>query len=464
MTAATTAAGPHPIPADGGALPRLLPPACRPAGLAAHLGLHGPLPYRGAARALIADVRASGLTGRGGAAFPVHRKLEVVAAARPGRAVVVGNGAEGEPASHKDEALLTLAPHLVLDGLQLAAEAVGAGRAILYVRHDVLGRTRIEARISERTATGLDRVPVSVIPAPGRFLAGQESALSSLVSGAAAVPRFTPPRVSERGVDGRPTLVQNVETLAHLALVARYGPAWFRSLGTLSEPGTMLCTLRQADGSVTVAEAAIGTPLATLLDLRAASAILIGGYHGAWIPVRQAATLALSNAALRPVGGFLGAGVLAALPARRCGLAEAARVARYLARESAGQCGPCRNGLPAIAAATTELAGPPLSAHLDPNPSPPAAPHLSAHLDPNPSPPAAPHPGPRVLADLTRWAGLVEGRGACHHPDGTVRFLRSALRTFGDEVGEHVRGRCTGSDGRPFLPVPAGRADGDEGS
>ena len=438
-SATTPVAPARPGPAGGGGLPRLLPPAGLAAdlaadlaaGLAAHLGRHGPVPYRDATRALIADVRAAGLTGRGGAAFPAYRKLEAVAAARPGRAVVAGNGAEGEPASHKDEALLTLAPHLVLDGLQLAAEAVGAGRAILYVRRDVLRRTQIETRISERPATGLDRVPVRVIPAPGRFLAGQESALSSLVSGAAAVPRFTPPPVFERGVDGRPTLVQNVETLAHLALVARYGPAWFRGLGTLSEPGTMLCTLRQADGSVTVVEAAIGTPLAALLDLRAASAVLVGGYHGAWIPARQATRLTLSNAALRPLGGFLGAGVLAALPAGRCGLAEAARVARYLARESAGQCGPCRNALPAIAAAMTELAGP--------------------------------RPGPRVIADLTRWAGLVEGRGACHHPDGTVRFLRSALLVFADEVREHERGRCTGPGGRPFLPVPAGPAARDGG-
>jgi NADH:ubiquinone oxidoreductase subunit F (NADH-binding) len=425
-TAPVTPAEHGPAPAGGDGLPRLLPPAGQPAGLAAHLDRHGPLPYRGAPRALIADVRAGGLTGRGGAAFPVHRKLEAVASARPGRAVVVGNAAEGEPASHKDEALLALAPHLVLDGLQLAAEAVGAGRVILYVRRDILDRTGIRTQFPERHRRGLDRAPVEVSPAPGRFLAGQESALASQISGGAAVPAFTPPRVFERGVDGRPTLVQNVETLAHLALIARYGPAWFRGLGTLEEPGTMLCTLRQADGSVTVAEAAIRTPLAALLDLRAASAVLVGGYHGAWIAAGPAASLTLSNASLRPPGAFTGAGVLAALPAGRCGLAESARVVRYLALESAGQCGPCVNGLPSIASAMGELAGP--------------------------------RPHPRVLADLSRWAGLVEGRGACHHPDGTVRFLRSALTVFADEIREHERGRCAAPGAPAFLPVPAGPA------
>jgi len=225
-------------------------------------------------------------------------------------------------------------------------------------------------------------------------------------------------------VDGRPTLVQNVETLAHLALIARYGASWFRAAGTPEEPGTMLCTLRQADGSASVTEAPIGTPLAALLDLRAAQAVLTGGYHGAWIPAAQAARLPLSNAALRPLGAFVGAGVLAALPADRCGLAETARVARYLALESAGQCGPCLNGLPRIAAALTHLAGP--------------------------------WPRPEVLADLGRWAGLVEGRGACHHPDGTVRFVRSALRVFAAEIGRHQRGGCSAAGDLPFLPVPAG--------
>jgi len=424
-------AGPATPGPDTARLSRLLPPAGHPCAddLAAHLGRHGPVPYRGGVGRLIPEVRAAGLTGRGGAAFPVHRKLEAVAAARPGRAVVVGNAAEGEPASHKDQALLHLAPHLVLDGLQLAAEAVGAGRVVLYVRHDVLARAGLDAQIAQRSVRGLDRAAVELVSAPARFLAGEESALASLVSAGTAVPRFTPPRVFERGVDGRPTLVQNVETLAHLALIARYGPGWFRGLGTPDEPGTMLCTLRRADGSVNVAEAIIGTPLSGLVDSPGASAVLIGGYHGAWVPADQVPWLTLSNASLRPAGAFTGAGVLAALPADVCGLVESARVARYLALESAGQCGPCLNGLPSIAAAMGELAG------------------LAGR-----------RPDPRVLENLSRWAGLVEGRGACHHPDGTVRFLRSALQVFAAEARLHLQGRCTAASGRPFLPIPAGPA------
>ena len=152
-------------------------------------------------------------------------------------------------------------------------------------------------------------------------------------------------------------------------------------------------------------------------------AVLAGGYHGGWLSVTDARRLALCNADLRPAGVIAGAGILAALPAAHCGLAETAAVTRYLALESAGQCGPCFNGLPAIAAAMSAV--------------------------------ARPRPAERELAHLRRWAGLVTGRGACHHPDGTVRFVASALDVFAAELAEHGRGRCTGTRAGQFLPVPA---------
>jgi NADH:ubiquinone oxidoreductase subunit F (NADH-binding) len=446
MSHAATMACPSRDPGSesSGHLPRLLQSGG--ADLAGHLRLHGPQPDRGPG--LIEEVRAAGLTGRGGAAFPAAVKL-AAAAAQPGRAVVVANGAEGEPASHKDKHLLWLAPHLVLDGLQLAAEAVAARRAYLYVhRHGQLHQL-LAGALAQRAAAGGDQVAVELVEAPPRFLAGEESALASRVGGGLARPAFKRPRVFERGVGGAPTVVQNVETLAHMALIARHGAAWFRLLGTVEEPGSMIVTVHRADGTSLVQEVAIGTPLARLADLdhAPAQALLVGGYHGAWLPAAQAARLPLTNAALRPAGAMTGAGVLAALPPDRCGLAETARVLRYLAAESAGQCGPCLNGLPRIAGAFATL--------------------------------AQPEPGQRCLDDLQRWSGLVTGRGACHHPDGTVRLVRSALTVFAAEIDRHLRGRCSadrnsadqgsadqgsadrGSADRyeagqpgPFLPVP----------
>jgi NADH:ubiquinone oxidoreductase subunit F (NADH-binding) len=417
-------------------LPRLLPANGQPEDWHAHTARHGFVPYRGGPGRLIQDMQHAGLTGRGGAAFPVYRKLAAVleaASSNRRSPVVIANGAESEPASDKDATLLWMAPHLVLDGLQLAAEAVGADQAFLYThahRRDDVGRRLREAR-DQRRAAGADRVPVHLAEAPPRFLSGQETALVNYLGGGPAIPTFVPPRVTERGLAGAPTLVQNVETLAHTALIARRGPRWFRQAGTRYEPGSMLCTIRRFDGTPRIVEVPLGMPLRNLLGpLGYDGAVLIGGYHGTWVPAAETARLTLDNHSLETVGGRVGAGILIALPPDRCGLAETARTVRYLALESAGQCGPCLNGLPRIAAALVELAG--------------ARPRRQAR------------------ADVERWAGVVTGRGACHHPDGTARFVRSALFTFAAELDHHERGRCSATNTNPFLPIPADTARTEE--
>ena len=427
MTTAVSESAPGGAARQAAGLPRLLPAS--PEDLRGHLARYGAVPYRGSrdrAGVLIGDIEASGLTGRGGAAFPVYRKMAIVARARAGRKVIVANGSESEPASRKDELLLRIAPNLVLDGLQLAAEAVGATEAHLYLHY---GPTpEILRALAERASRGLDGIGVTITQAPPRFLAGQETALVNRLGGGPALPTFQPPRVTERGLGGAPTLVQNVETLAHLALIARYGPRWFRAAGTDSEPGSMLTTVYRPDANTQVFEAEIGTPLRTLLSSGAETqAWLVGGYHGTWLPMPQAAGLTLANDTLKRFEASVGAGVLVALPADRCGLTEAARVTGYLAAESAGQCGPCLNGLPRIAAGLAELAGP-------------------GHRR-------------QTRADLERWVGpknLVAGRGACSHPDGTVRFVRSALTVFASEISLHARGQCSATNRKPFLPLPNG--------
>ena len=318
-------------------LPRLLPALGQvPEGLHEHIARLGRPPE---ARDIIALVQEAGLTGRGGAAFPVHRKLAAVrdAAGRSRRPVVIANGAETEPVSDKDATLLWLAPHLVLDGLQIVANAVRADKAVLYVHADRRGDVGVALThaVTER-AGGLDAVAVEVVEAPPRFLAGQETALVNHLSGGPAVPTFGIPRITERGLAGAPTLVHNVETLAHLALIARYGPRWFRAVGTKSEPGSMLCTIRRADGKPKVAEVPLGVPLRDLTGT-GQHAVLVGGYHGTWIPADKARDLTLDDRSLGKLGARVGAGIVVALPEDRCGLAETARVVRYLALESAGQ-------------------------------------------------------------------------------------------------------------------------------
>ena len=403
--------------------PRLLPCDAGPAGLAGHTARYGPPPCglgRRQRQALIAEVGRAGLTGRGGAGFPTARKLAAVAAGHA--PVVVANGTEGEPASAKDRVLMARSPQLVLDGAVLAAELTGAGRAVIVVHRDV--REIIDEAVAERAAAGLDRVRLEVRTAADGFVAGQASAVVRWVQRGVPVPTATPPRLAQRGLRGAPTLVQNVETLAHLALIARYGAAWFRSAGTPAEPGTMLVTMLGAVREPGVLEVGIGTPVGQLLELAGGAsappqALLLGGYFGAWVDAAEASGRPFSSAGLADLGAGPGAGLIAVLPAGACGLAETARVVRYLAGESAGQCGPCRFGLPAIAGQVERLA----DGHR-------ADPGL-----------------------LRRWLGQVDGRGGCAHPDGAVRLVRSALRTFGAELERHAEGRCSGGMAR-VLPVP----------
>jgi NADH:ubiquinone oxidoreductase subunit F (NADH-binding) len=370
--------------------------------LASHLNVNGPLPWQGGPGRVLATVEASGLSGRGGAGFPMWRKLAAVGAGE--RPVVIANGAEGEPASAKDRTLLAHAVHLVLDGLQLAAEAVGADQAYAYVPAGPAAHSTSRA-LAERRSAGWDRVRTEVVEAPDLFVAGEESAVVSRVEGRAALPRDTPLRVVEKGVHGRPTLVQNVETLAHLALLVRHGVRWFRAQGTAEEPGTFLATVSGAIAKPGVYEVPCGVPLHDLLataggPTTALQAVLVGGYHGAWLPASTLGDVELSRAALAPLGASPGAGVVVALPASACGLVESARIVAYLAGQGAGQCGPCVNGLPALADTLGRL--------------------------------ARGERRPELAQRAAQLAGLVDGRGACRHPDGTARLVRSSLRTFAD--------------------------------
>lgn len=362
--------------------------------LRAHHDALGPLPT-GAHD----EVAAAGLTGRGGGGFPVARKIAAVvaASAAAGRApVVVANGAEGEPASRKDRALMRAAPHLVLDGLQVAAEATGATKAYAYVT--VEAEQAVRAALAQRT--GVDRIPVDLrTVAADHFVGGEESAVVAALEGGRALPRDKARRIVEAGVRGRPTLVQNVETLAHLALIARNGAAWFRGHGTAAEPGTLLVTVSGAVARPGVLEVEHGTPLREVLAAAGATQpapVLVGGFHGAWLAPDEVAVADLSRASLATWDATPGAGVLVVLPPGGSLLDETARIVDLLADRSARQCVACINGLPRMGGVLRALAE-------------------GTRV-------------PEAVAEGHRLAALVRGRGACHHPDGVARLFRSALR------------------------------------
>jgi NADH:ubiquinone oxidoreductase subunit F (NADH-binding) len=388
--------------------------------LAQHQRVHGELPRRDP-HELIEAIERSGLRGRGGADFPTAHKLRAVARVRRVSAVVV-NGSETEPASAKDRLLLSRLPHLVLDGAVLAARAVEAPEVIVQVGQGAApGLGALEAALAARDR---DPVPVSLVGAPDGYVAGEESAVMHHLNGGSGLPTFVPPRPFQKGFRGRPTLVQNPETLAQVALVARFGEHWYRELGTSADPGSALVTISGAVTAPGVYELAFGTPMTALLEAAGGEteplrAFLVGGYFGTWVEASRALELRLAREDLRSVGCSLGSGVLIALGRSSCGLHESARVIDYLARQSADQCGPCTYGLRSIADSVSAMAS------------------GVAH--------------PRESERVRRWASEIRGRGACHHPDGATRFIVSALDVFDEELDEHRRGRCSA---RPAgLPV-----------
>jgi len=360
---------------------------------------------------LIDTLVASGLLGRGGAGFPVGRKWQAVESRSQADARILVNGAEAEPLSAKDRALMHSRPHLVLDGALLAAGVLGAREIVLYVgaRH-IDARRSLQRAIAER---GRLRVPVRIVLAPDAYVAGEESAAVHFVNAGDARPTVTPPRPFESGIDGSPTLVQNVESLVHVALIARGGDAWYRSLGRGETRGTALVTVSGAPYGG-VREIELGTRVGEVAAVSgvapgSAHAVLLGGYFGRWLTREQAWAVPLDPQALRAAGATFGAGVISFLTADQCGVAATATVLEYMAAQSAAQCGPCVFGLRSIADTTMALATNSAVVH--------------------------------DLDRLERWTGQINGRGACRHPDGAVAMLMSAMAAFGPDFASHARGR-----------------------
>lgn len=384
--------------------PRLL--AALDVGYDEHIAAHGPMPHLDRDRlvALLDDVA---LGGRGGAGFPFADKVR----AMPNRGgTIVVNGSESEPASRKDRVLLGRAPHLVIDGALAVAAALRADDVTIAI-HDAAVAYAAHSAIPQRG----DARQVRVVRTSGGFVSGEARALVRGLGGGPAVPPGRRVHLTRGG-----TLVANAETFAQTAVAIRLGPHAFRATGTHAEPGTALLTVGGAVARPGVVEIPLGTPLGIVLTAAGVAeprAVITGGYHGTWHPGWP--QVRLSRGAMSAAGLTLGAGVLLVLDGSTCALGELFRVTTWLAAQSAGQCGPCRFGLPALAR------------------------DVAAIVNGAPDAPAA----------AQRHARMIDGRGACRHPDGTTRFVASALGSLGEEIAMH---RAHGTCGRPvrgLLPV-----------
>lgn len=370
-------------------------------GLAAHRAQYG-VPRSFRLDHLVAVLQSIRLRGRGGAGFPFAAKLATTGEGR--KAVIVVNVAEGEPASAKDCALATCRPHLILDGAVVAAQALRAREIHVVVPSE---RPRViqamRAAISERN----DSTALTLHVAGETFVAGQSSAVIELLSTRANLPVTVTVPTAVDGHRGRPTLLSNAETWAHVGRLALTGPAAYATFGLPHEPGTTLLTLASTSSPPHVVEVPYGTPFADLLgSLDDDDAVLVGGFHGCWATGRMLRSATVSLDRLAELSLPLGAGVLLRIQPEECPVELTSRIVDYLASQSAGRCGPCINGLPAMALELRQL------------------------ID-----------GPGDVTRVQDLARQVAGRGACAHPDGTVRLVRSLFEVFPAHVDQHALGR-----------------------
>jgi len=368
----------------------------------------------GQAETLLAEVTAAGVQGRGGAAFPLGVKLTTVRTSHLAGwdTVVLANGEEGEPASIKDRWLLRNRPHLVLDGLRLAAHMVGARHAHVYVS-DADAAAAVTGALAELGPDALGGVSVSLRVVDPGYVAGEETAAVRAINGGPAKPSDKPPRPFLEGIGGLPTLVSNVETLSNLPFIAAHGAAAYRSAGTDASPGTFLATVTAAGHDPVLYELPHGIGFAELLaqhglapeSIRGA---LLGGYF-AGLANRDVLEATVDHAGFAGIGAALGCGAIA-LITTECPVAVAASVLEYFSRENAGQCGSCFNGTAAMAAVAVALRD------------------GTADAD--------------DLARLRRWSQVLRGRGACGTLDAATNVAASLLDKFGADVDAHLANAC----------------------
>lgn len=406
MTTATQVrhAWQYPVPTAG----RLLP--TEPVGnYSEHRARYGPPPAIPLGQ-LVRLAEEAGMAGRGGAGFPLSRKLSAVAAAGKG-AVLLVNWCEGDPTSVKDLALAERSPHLVLDGAVTMAGALQARRLIVAAHEGSAILRLVTAAVVERPQAAA----LELLTVPRRFVASEASSLVSLVNDHDARPLGRLAPIWEHGVDGRPTLVTNAETAAQLAVLAAVGSRNFAAAGDPSEPGTALISIGGRVARPGAYETATGSRLADVLAAAGAPEFgwaLVGGLAGGWIEVDRLARSRFTTAALRAAGVPRGVGSITVL-GEGCVLAETSRALAYLAEAGAGRCGPCMFGLPAIAGDMADLSA----------------------------------GDPDALARLNRRFPVIQMRGGCAHPDGAVALARSAVTAVTGPLRGHLddhlrRGGC----------------------
>lgn len=377
-------------------------------------------------------VKASGLRGRGGAGFLTWKKWEMVIQQSEKKRYLCCNAAEDEPGTFKDRYLLRSNPHQLIEGVLLAAFATGADEAYLFINcryeeelqfmEDALKASKIHGHWGERSKSG---ITLKISKSPGSYVAGEETALLEVIEGRAAQPRQKPPYYpTMHGLYGKPTVVNNAETLSNVPFIVREGAEAFQCIGVPSSPGTMIFTVTGDVNRPGLYECPMGTSLRELIvdygggivDGKQLKAVFPGGPS---VPVIRGdqIDLPLDFDALKAAGTGLGTGAVIVMSEEACMVQAAIRYARFFANESCGQCPPCKLGTV----------------------------HISEILEKLESGEG----NESDIKQVEQACNMVKGRGQCFLLTGAAIAVESILRHFRHEFEAHVEaGVC------PLMPQP----------
>jgi len=364
------------------------------------------------------QIRAAELRGLGGSGFSVWKKWDAVAAesGKPDKYLVV-NGNEDEPGTFKDRLLLEDTPHQVIEGALIAALAVGANRVVFYVNPD-LARSLASLKLAIEQWLASDLLPhgieLTLLPGSGHYIGGEETAAMEWIEGKFPFPRGKPPYPSQVGVHGCPTLINNVETLAHVPHIVLHGTEWFRAQGRNGAPGTKLYSLSGDVLHPGVFELPMGTPLRELifehggglLSGKPLKAIFTGGPSNTLLTPADL-DVALDFDSLRARGGSLGTGAMIVISEGTGIVKRVAEYARFFAHSSCGQCPPCKSGTATLS-------------------------RLLDRIDTG-------RGTADDLATLENLCAMLPGSGRCHLLNGVVQLLDSSFRHFHQEYRSALR-------------------------
>jgi len=310
---------------------------------------------------IIEMVKKSGLRGRGGAGFPTGLKWSFINRAAPGDKYIVCNSDEGEPGTFKDRDILRYNPHALIEGMIIAGYAIGAAAGYNYIRgefwepyerfEEALGEAREAGYLGENIlGSGFD-YDIHTHLGAGAYICGEETALLESLEGKKGQPRFKPPFPAMFGLYGRPTVINNTESLASIPDIIRQGPEWFRDLGVENSGGTKLFSVSGNVNKPGNFEVPMGTPFAELLEMaggmrdgRKLKAVIPGGSSSPVLPGDVMMDLNMDYDSIQNAGSMLGSGAVIVMDDSNCMVKVLDRISYFYYEESCGQCTPCREG------------------------------------------------------------------------------------------------------------------------